>query len=129
MLDFVPLAGSWRKMTDRKNQSRLLSQLLEFPFPESEAGTVAPTTIGGDEERRGARVMLAPQFAPPSPDRGHREGGGVVVHTHTHPAQVSTEIVDAIGDCLALLGIQEIMNLHFLRVTLRSPRSPGILEP
>ena len=52
-----------------------------------------------------------------------------MVHPHTDPAQVSTEIVHAIGDGLALGGIQEVMNLHLLRVPLGAPRSPAILEP
>src|SRR3989304_2456754 len=74
MLDLVPLAGARREMTDRNHQSRLLGQLLELPFPEAETGTVAATTIGGDEERRGAGVVVATQFAPPAPDRS--PGGG-----------------------------------------------------
>src|SRR5712692_2359666 len=129
MLDLVPLTGSRREMADRNDKSRLLGQLLQFPLPESETRTVAPPTIGGDEERAGARVMLAPKFTPPSPDRGHGEGGGVVVHTHADPAQVAAEVVDAVGDHLPLLRFQEIVNLHFLRVPLRPPRSAGILEP
>jgi hypothetical protein len=116
-------------MTDRNHQSRLLSQLLELPFPEAETGTVAATTIGGDEERGGSGVVVASQSAPPAPDRSHGEGSRVVVHSHTDPAEIASEIVHAIGDRFALLGIQEVMDLHLLRLSLRPPRLARILEP
>ena len=33
VFDLVPLAGTWREMTDRDLQSGFVCQLLQFPFP------------------------------------------------------------------------------------------------
>src|SRR3990170_399681 len=82
-----------------------------------------------DEERRGAGVVVAAQFAPPAPDRSHGEGSRVVVPPHADPAEIATEIVHAIGDRFPLLGIQEVMDLHLLRLSLRPPHLARILEP
>ncbi len=108
VLDFVPLAGSRREMAGRNDQARLLGQLLEFPLPEAEAGPVAPPTVGGDEERGGARVMPAAEGAPPPPDRGHGEGGGVVVGADGYPAGVGGEVVDPVRDGLAELLVRKV---------------------
>ena len=51
-----------------------------------------------------------------------------MVDANTDPAFITTQIVDAIGDRLALSGDDEIVHLDALGLALRSPLTPGILE-
>src|SRR5258708_5880395 len=37
MLNFVPFAGSWRKMANVDAKANLIGQLLQFPFPQTHA--------------------------------------------------------------------------------------------
>ena len=54
--------------------------------------------------------------------------GGVVVHPHTDPAAVIGQIVYPVGNGLAQILVQEIMQPHFFRLPLRLPFSPHIFE-
>jgi hypothetical protein len=58
----------------------------------------------------------------------NREAGGVVVDPHADPSVVAMQVVDPIGNGLALLGDQEVVHPHRLRVTLPSPFAPRVLE-
>ena len=50
MLDLVPLARSGWKMADGNGQSRLIGELLQFPLPQAETGSVTAAAVGGDEQ-------------------------------------------------------------------------------
>jgi hypothetical protein len=97
MLDLVPLAGSWGQMADGDSQSRLVGKFLEFNLPQSNAGTVAAATVGGDEQALRRRVQGLAHGNPPAADGFDGEGRRVVIDTHTHPAAIVSQIVDSIG--------------------------------
>jgi len=48
VLDLVPLARSWREMTDANHQSGVVRDSLEFTVPPPVARAMRPTTIGDD---------------------------------------------------------------------------------
>ena len=54
MLDLVPLAGSWRKVTHRDRDAHAVRQPLDLPPPQPPAWTVAATGVGGDQQLRRA---------------------------------------------------------------------------
>ena len=76
----------------------------------------------------GAAVRRSSHAFPPTADGVDREAGGVVVDTDTDPAFVAAQVIDSIGDRLALGGDDEVVHLHTLRLSLRSPLAPRILE-
>ena len=69
MLDLVLLAGSRRKMTNRDGNPDLVRQFLNLHFPESYAGSVAPSAIRSNQKFGGVRVGFRPQALPPPLDR------------------------------------------------------------
>ena len=50
MLDLVPFAGPRREMADRELQSEVIGQALQRHLPEPRPVTVAPTSIGRDQQ-------------------------------------------------------------------------------
>ena len=67
---------------------------------------------------------------PPASNRPHREGRGVVIDAHTHPAFVAVQIVDAVRNGLAARRArdQEVVDAHAVGRSRRTPRAAGILE-
>ncbi len=47
MLDLIPLAGPWRKVTYMQRKSEFIGQLLKRNFPKPIATAVATTVVGG----------------------------------------------------------------------------------
>src|SRR3974390_3155584 len=47
VLDLVPLAGAWRKVTDRNVDSDLVGQVLQLALPQPRARAIAAAAIGG----------------------------------------------------------------------------------
>ena len=56
VLDLVPLARPRRKVAHRDGEPGAIRQPLKFPFPEPEAGAVAPAGIRGDQQRLSVTV-------------------------------------------------------------------------
>src|SRR5262245_33890038 len=84
MFDLVPLAGARREMTHRQRPSRLISKLLQLPFPQSQARAVAAPRIRGDEDRPSPAVQT-PAFGPPPPLNGRdSKGPGVMIRPDVH---------------------------------------------
>ena len=79
VLDLIPLARSWWKVTDVYFQPAAIGESLELHTPQSGAGGVAAATIGGDEQLGGVGVRLRAHLAPPAFERRDRELRGVVV--------------------------------------------------
>lgn len=46
----VPRTGPRGEMANRNRQACLLGPFLELPFPQAQAGNVAATAIGGDQQ-------------------------------------------------------------------------------
>ncbi|GFP23685.1 hypothetical protein HKBW3S09_01150, partial [Candidatus Hakubella thermalkaliphila] len=58
MFDFVPLAGPWRKMTDRNRKSSFIGESLEFRLPQLYPSTITTSTVCGNKQTLGLRVDL-----------------------------------------------------------------------
>src|SRR5690242_4239143 len=49
MFNFVPFAGSRWKMADADGEANLIGQLLQFPFPQTHAQSIASASISGEK--------------------------------------------------------------------------------
>ena len=128
MFDLVPLAGPRRKMAHPQPQARGVGQRLQRLLPQPVAAAVAPAAIRRDQQLSRLREAVRPHLAPPAADAGRREFGRVVVDAHTDPALVAGQVVDAVGDRLALFLVRKIVHLDFFRLALRLPFLAGVLE-
>ena len=111
-----------------KLQSGLISQSLQFDLPQSRAVAVTAAAIGRDEQLRRLWESARAHFAPPLQDAGDSELGRVVVDPHAHPAFIGGDVVDTVRNCLAQLGIREVMDRDFFRLPLGLPLLASILE-
>src|SRR5208282_3655954 len=112
VLDLVPLRGSWRVVTDRHLEARLLRELGELELPQPDAMSVGSPGIGGDEQLCGLWEAGPAHGVPPAPDRFDGEAGGVGRVADRHPSLVVGEVVDPVGDGPAELFVDEVMGLH-----------------
>ena len=128
VLDFVPLAGAGRKVAHSQAQPRGGGQVLQRHFPQSAASTVAPSTVGHDQQRRGVREARVSHFPPPPQDRGGGELCGVMINADAHPAFVVLQIVHPIRNRLAQGLIDEVVDADFLRAAARAVFPAPILE-
>ena len=108
MLDLVPLAGSRRVGTDRDRYLDLIRHLLQVELPCAKSVSVAPPSIGTDEQSPRSRIALSPVQFSPSPDAFHRKPGRVVGHAHIDHSPILAGVVDPIGKRLALGQAGEI---------------------
>src|SRR6266511_2950478 len=111
VLDPVPLGGARREVAHRDRQAGLGGQLAELDLPQPAAVAVGPARIRGDQQPVRLRVRLGADQLPPAANGRHRERGGVVVVAHAHPALVSAQVVDAVGDRLADVGVGEVVHV------------------
>src|SRR5438270_4505325 len=93
------------KVTHRDSETRAIGELLQFPLPQAQAGAVAPTRIRRDQHGVGLAIGRTAHLLPPPANRLHGEGGGVVIDADAHPAFIAVEIVDAIWNGLAAVGV------------------------
>ena len=128
MLNFIPLAGSGREVTNRDGQPCLVCHFLQFNFPQPITGAIASATIRSYQKMGCLRVSRTTHFSPPLPNSRYRKRGCVVIDTHTNPAVVPRQIINPVGRYLAQFLVYEIMNANFFRITLWTPFSPRILE-
>ena len=123
MFDLVPLARARRKMTDMNHQATLVRKLLQAKFPKTAATAVASATVRRDEKFLCIRVKFLAQMFPPTPNRFHRKLCGIVVNTDVHPSKILVQIVNAIRRRFAEFFVDEVVNLHQLRLAFRTPNS------
>jgi hypothetical protein len=71
MLDLVPFAGAWWQVAHRDGQSRLIGQPLQIPLPQAHPRTVAPTSIGTDEQPFGLQQYAQARLIPPAANALH----------------------------------------------------------
>ena len=128
MLDAIPFAGAGRIVADRDGPSGAIGNALQLPFPPSQSGSVAASGIGRNQKVRSTPVGRSSHVFPPASDRVHREMGGVVRDPHTDPALITTQVVDPVGNGLALGGDDEVVNPDALRVALWTPCPATLLE-
>ena len=128
MLDLVPLGRAGRKVRDADREARAVGESLEFQLPESSSIAIASATVSGDEQFRGIGVGLLAHVAPPPGDGLDGELWGVMVDAHADPCGVRREIVDAVGNRLAELLVDEVVHADGNGLTGRLPLAPGVLE-
>ena len=130
VLDLVPFAGAWREMTDTDFQSGFVCQLLQFPFPEPHARPITAAGVGSDQQTLRFRITAATHPAPPAAYALDGELRRVVIHSHTDPPRVPSQVVDSIGGHLAVFRLTdfEIMHPNLPRLSLRMPFTPRIPE-
>src|SRR6266446_4831658 len=127
MLDLVPFAGSRWEVAYLDFQAKVVAQLLQFHFPQPIAATVAAATVGRDQQTRCLRMASLSQFVPPASNGRDRELGGVAADADAHPGLVVTQVVDSVGDRLALAWVRKIMHIDLGRLSFGPPGSARIL--
>src|SRR3982751_4394011 len=127
-IDAVPLAGAGGVMGNAEGEGGLVGELLQLALPEAQAGTVAAATIGGDEQALCAGMTLAAHATPPAPDAFDGEGCGVVIEADADPSLVGGDVVDAVGNRLAVGCNHEVVHAHFLGLALGSQLAAGVPE-
>src|SRR5438132_8448488 len=126
MLDLVPLAGAWWKMTDLQLQFQPVRQALQSHFPQTTTVTIAAATVRRDHQFPGPGKAFAAHIFIPAADAVGCEIGCVVVNADADPALIVGHVVDTVGNGLALLLVLEIMDAHLLGSALGSPFLPGL---
>ena len=98
MFDLVPFAGARREMTDMNGHIELLSQLLDFDFPEAHATAIAAAAIGGDQQFHGLGVESYSHPLPPAANSRHGKLCGIMVNPDTYPPLIVRQVVNTIRD-------------------------------
>src|SRR6516165_10916939 len=128
VLDLVPFARPWWKMTHPQLQVDPVSQVLQRHLPQPRPVAIAAATIGGDQQFAGMRKALTAHVFPPTLDRACSKVSRVVVNADAHPPLVVGHVVDAVRDGLAQRRVFKVMNTNVLRLALRLPFLAGVLE-
>ena len=97
MLDLVPFAGAGRKVTDLNAQCGLIGEFLQLQLPQPQPPPVTATAVGRNQDRFRMRINASALRAPPTPNRGHRKGTGIVVGSHVNKTGVASNVVNAVG--------------------------------
>src|SRR5258708_618469 len=128
VLDLVPLARAWREMADADVQTGGVGEALQLDTPEVRTRTVAPTTICGDQEFFGLGICLLSHLTPPAFECCDGEFCSVVIHADADPRLVTCGVVDTVRNHFAQALVDEVVDAHRLRMTLRMPFATSILE-
>src|SRR5512142_904749 len=128
MLDRVPLARAGREVAHRDPQAGLIGELLQLHLPQPAAPPVGAAPIGRDQQPLRPWIDPAAHVPPPAPQRLHGELGGVVIDSHADPAGVGRLVVDAIGDRLPQVPLDEVVDLHLLGLPLGLPCPAAVAE-
>lgn len=128
MLDLVPFAGARRVVRDNNFQSGPGGELCEFMFPEPGPVPVGSAAVGCDEDSLGVWIFLFAPVLPPFVDGSDGEDRGVMVDTHRDPGAVVGNVVDSVGDGLAVGLIGKVVGGHLDRFALWMPFLAGLRE-
>jgi hypothetical protein len=118
------------KVTDGDSEPSPIGEPLQFPLPQPDAGIVAAVRISRDHQRAGVGVRVAAHLAPPPANRIDGEAGGIVINPDADAVFVAAQIVDAVGNRLAVPGIanDEIMDADAVGFPCPPPGAAVILE-
>src|SRR5882757_717468 len=115
-------------MTNGDREAEIVDEPVELVLPQAQSVPVASAAVGGDQERTRIRIPRRAHFLPPRADGLHGEFAGVVAEAHADPRFVLLKIVDAIWRSTSLLGVDEVMNLDVVGITMRSEFATAVLE-
>src|SRR5205823_12772051 len=90
VFNLVPFARSRRKVADRDRQTRLIGQLLQFPFPQAHTRAITASPIRCDEQPLGLRILLFADLVPPASNAFYRKGGRIMVNADIDPAGIAS---------------------------------------
>src|SRR6185312_13330604 len=128
VLDLVPLARAGWQVANRDGELELIGQLLKLDFPETYTLTVAAATVSRDHQAFGFGMTLLSHRPPPSADRVDGEGGGVVIRADADPPDIVGDVVDAVRDGAAQLGVDEVVDVDEFRRSVAPPLPAVVLE-
>src|SRR5580704_300537 len=128
MLDLVPLARPRWAVTDRAGKLELVGQPLQFDLPYTHTISVAAAAVRADHQSFGFRMAFLSHRAPPSPDRIDRKAGGIMIGADADPSDIVGDVVNAVRNSAAQLGIDKIMNLDQLGRAFWAPLAAIVLE-
>jgi hypothetical protein len=128
VFDAVPFAGAGRQMDDRHDEACLVGEVLQLAFPQMNAGTVAATAIGRDEETSCIGIAGLAEALPPTTDAFDGECRRIGVDPDIDPALVGGDVVDPIGRNLPQSLDFEVVDTHRLGLALAAQLSTAILE-
>src|SRR5271157_584031 len=96
MLNLIPFACPWRKMTNCYCYSNFVRQILQKYFPASVSASVASSTISTDEQVFALCIMFFSNYIPPLSDAFNGELCSIVAHAYVDQSIISFEIINAI---------------------------------
>jgi hypothetical protein len=128
MFNRVPFAGARWQMTHSALQPSGVGAVWPLHLPQARAIALAATTIRADQQAIGRGIGTPSNHLPPAVHARDRETGRVVVLSHRDPTSMASHVLDAIRARGAQLWVREIVDLDLLRVTLRLPFPPTVLE-
>lgn len=126
MLDLVPFAGAWRKVTYRDGQSSLIGEFLQLQFPQPQPPSVAAAAVGGNQDRFRLRINASALRAPPTPDGGYRKRAGVMVGSHIDESGVAPNVVNTVGIGTGNFWSRKVVTLHRNGLFCRAPLPASI---
>ena len=109
-----------RPVSAAKAASSVFHSRVRYPLDPPPSAVIS--------SRRAPGQAACPALSHQVADRGHGERGGVVVGAHAHPAGVAGNVVNPVGGHLAQLLVDEVMDVHVLRLALGLPFPAVLLE-
>src|SRR5450759_2249064 len=128
VLNLIPLACSWWKVTDPDGNAKLIRQLLQFKLPQTNPRAIATTAICCNYQLLGIGIERFSHYQPPSTNRGHGKACRIVIRTDTDPASIVGQVIDTIGVGSSQLFIHKVIHVDLLWISLWTPFLPTVLE-
>src|SRR5262245_34415698 len=128
MLNFIPFARAWRKVTNPDGNAQVAGQILQSYFPPTAPAPIASTTLGSHQPFWRGSIAGAAPLSPPTADRFCRKARCLVIYSNAYPALVFRPIEDAVGNRFAALLIHQVGNSNLHRVAFWLPFPSAVLE-
>ena len=128
VLDAIPFAGTRRQIDDRHGKTRLVGEALKFTLPQADAGAIAATAVGSDGQGFSVRISDLALPMPPATDALDRARRGIPSNADIDPALVGGNVVDPIGRRLPQPLDFEVVDQHWLGITLAAQLATSVLE-
>ena len=109
LLEGIELGTIWRIMNDKKSDTQIVGKVHKILLDESVRGGVGPSAITQDNEGTSIGVLLLEMFSPYSRDVVTDELGRVMANAQRHVTLISSHIVDAVRNNLAVREGGEVM--------------------
>ena len=119
MFNWIPFRTSRRIMANCNFYPILAAYFfVKFIFPNTGSGTVTPTTIGQNQDFRGARVFRFSDCFPPGFYWIYSKRWGVIVSSDNYKSFVCCCIIYSIRNSFANRIGREIIYIYVFRITI-----------